>query len=186
MARAAAARDAAASAQSATGLRSITAADGDRYETQISGGAPNGLGTRLSGEASNAGDRYRGQLSGGKTNGVGVYEFADNPGNARSNALRYEGEHANDSVAGYGVTYWKNGDSFAGQDTGGGARGVLNFANGQRYEGEVRNGTRNGLGVVWSADGQVLMSGRWENGQLVEPMSASGAISLTPGSQSNP
>ena len=74
----------------------------------------------------------------------------------------------------------KSGDSFAGQDSGGVARGVLNFANGQRYEGEMRNGVRNGLGVVWSADGQVVMAGRWENNQLVEPMSASGAISLTP------
>ena len=45
---------------------------------------------------------------------------------------------------------------------------MLNFANGQRYEGEVRNGARNGYGVVWSADGQLVMAGRWENGQLVE------------------
>jgi peptidoglycan hydrolase-like protein with peptidoglycan-binding domain len=177
--RASAARQAASDAQGATGLRTITAADGDRYETQISGGAPNGLGTRLSGEIRTAGDRYRGELRMGQASGVGVYDYGDNPGN-RANVSRYEGEHAGDGAAGYGVTYWKNGDSFAGQDAGGVARGVINFANGQRYEGEMRNGVRNGLGVVWSADGQVLMSGRWENNQLVEPLSAGGAISLTP------
>jgi hypothetical protein len=151
--RAAAGRQAASEAQGATGLRTITAADGDRYETQISGGAPNGLGTRLSGEIRTAGDRYRGELRMGQAAGVGVYEYGDNPAN-RANIQRYEGEHAGDGAAGYGVTHWKNGDSFAGQDTGAVARGVISFANGQRYEGEMRNGVRNGLGVVWSADGR--------------------------------
>ncbi|MFT3725377.1 MAG: hypothetical protein QM773_17545 [Hyphomonadaceae bacterium] len=33
----------------------------------------------------------------------------------------------------------------------------------------MRNGTRNGYGVVWSADGSILMAGRWVNGELVEP-----------------
>lgn len=171
--RAAAAREAASAASSATGLRSIVAADGDQYEAQISGGAPNGLGIRVSGNAANAGDRYRGELRNGQTAGVGVYEFASNPNNAAANALRYEGEHTNDSAAGYGVTYWKNGDNFAGQDMPSGvARGVLTFANGQRYEGELRNGVRNGIGVVWGADGSVAMAGRWANGELVEPMKA--------------
>jgi peptidoglycan hydrolase-like protein with peptidoglycan-binding domain len=168
--RAVAAREAASNAQGAPGLRNITAANGDRYETQISGGAPSGLGTRLSGDIRTAGDRYRGELRGGKAAGLGVYDYGDNPG-----------KHAADGAVGYGVTYWKSGDNFAGQDTGGVSRGVISFANGQRYEGEMRNGVRNGLGVVWSADGQVLMSGRWENNQLVEPLSAGGAISLTPG-----
>ena len=69
------------------------------------------------------------------------------------------------------MTYWKNGDTFAGQETAGGpGRGVMTFANGQRYEGEMVNGKRNGFGVVWSADGQVVMAGRFENGALVEPL----------------
>jgi peptidoglycan hydrolase-like protein with peptidoglycan-binding domain len=177
--RAAAAREAASNAQSAPGIRSITAANGDRFESQISGGAPNGLGTRLSGDIRTAGDRYRGEIRAGRAAGVGVYDYGDNPGN-RANLQRYEGEHSADGATGYGVTYWKSGDNFAGQDTGGVSRGVLSFANGQRYEGEMRNGVRNGLGVVWSADGQMVQAGRWENGQLVEPLSG-GAISLTPG-----
>jgi len=171
--RASAAREAAAAASGAPGVRNIVAADGDQYEAQISGGAPNGLGVRISGNATNAGDRYRGELRNGQSAGVGVYEFADNPSNANAGALRYEGEHSNDTAAGYGVTYWKNGDNFAGQDgPGGQARGVLTFSNGQRYEGELRNGVRNGLGVVWGADGSVAMAGRWANGELVEPMKA--------------
>lgn len=170
--RAASARDTASSAQSAVGLRSIVAADGDRYETQISGGAPNGLGTRVSGDGKSSGDRYRGEIRNGLASGLGVYEFADNSNNAVAGAQRYEGEHSGDQTSGYGVTYWKNGDTFAGLESGGtgAARGVLSFSNGQRYEGELRNGVRNGVGVVWSNDGQVLMAGRWENGQLVQPM----------------
>jgi hypothetical protein len=57
---------------------------------------------------------------------------------------------------------------------------VLTFADGQRYEGEIRNGTRHGIGVVWSADGQVLMAGRWDNGLLAEPATPETAIALTP------
>jgi peptidoglycan hydrolase-like protein with peptidoglycan-binding domain len=169
--RAAQARETAAAADSAPGAREIVAADGDKYQTQISGGAPNGLGVRLSGGAGNAGDRYRGELRNGQTAGLGVYEYANNPGNSSSGALRYEGEHSSDAASGYGVTYWKNGDSFAGLGNGpnGLGRGVLTFSNGQRYEGEMRNGTRNGYGVVWSADGSILMAGRWVNGELVEP-----------------
>jgi hypothetical protein len=172
-ARAAAARSTANAAQTAPGRITSDGKDGTRYETQISRGAPNGLGIRVSGGAQSSGDRYRGEISNGMASGLGVYEFADNSNNAVAGAQRYEGEHSGDQTSGYGVTYWKNGDTFAGLESGGtgAARGVLNFANGQRYEGELRNGVRNGVGVVWSSDGQVLMAGRWENGQLVQPMS---------------
>jgi hypothetical protein len=170
-ARASVARDAATQAESAPGRASIVGASGDSYDAQISGGAPNGYGTRVSGNAMNAGDRYRGQLSNGKSSGVGVYEYADNPGNYGAGALRYEGEHRADATGGLGVTYWRNGDRFAGEArTDGTSRGVLTFANGQRYEGELRDGNRNGYGVVWSADGSVVMAGRWANGELVEPV----------------
>lgn len=170
--RASAARDAASQAGSAPGKTTIVAAGGDTYDAQISGGAPNGLGTRVSGNATNAGDRYSGQLRNGQSAGVGVYEFADNPGNSGAGALRYEGEHAGGAAAGHGVTYWRNGDRFAGEARADGASsGVLTFSNGQRYEGELRNGDRNGFGVVWSADGTVVMAGRWVDGELVEPAS---------------
>ncbi len=173
--RASAARDAALQATGAPGRTSIVAAGGDKYDAQISSGAPNGLGTRVSGNATNSGDRYSGQLRNGQSAGVGVYEFADNPGNAGADALRYEGEHAGDAAAGHGVTYWRNGDRFAGEARAdGSARGVLTFSNGQRYEGELRDGNRNGFGVVWSADGTVVMAGRWVDGELIEPALSAG------------
>jgi hypothetical protein len=180
--RAASARQTADLVKTAANIRNITAANGDRYETQISNGAPNGLGMKVSGSGGSSGDRYRGELRNGQGAGLGVYEYSDNPNNARANALRYEGEYASDAASGFGVTYWKNGDTFAGQQMGapGVARGVLSFADGQRYEGEIRNGTRHGIGVVWSADGQVLMAGRWENGLLAEPATAEGPVSLSP------
>jgi peptidoglycan hydrolase-like protein with peptidoglycan-binding domain len=169
--RASAARDAASQASVAPGKTSIVADGGDQYDAQISGGAPNGLGTRVSGNPTNSGDRYSGQLRNGQSAGVGVYEFADNPGNSSAGALRYEGEHAGDVTAGHGVIYWRNGDRFAGEARAdGSSRGVLTFSNGQRYEGELRDGNRNGFGVVWSADGTVVMAGRWVDGELVEPV----------------
>jgi hypothetical protein len=169
--RASAARETASQATSAAGIRPITAANGDRYETQISGGAPNGLGSRTSGGGRTAGDRYRGEIRNGQAAGLGVYEYADNAGNSRR-LTRYEGEHAGDQASGYGVTYWRNGDSFSGLDNADtrAARGVMSIASGQRYEGEMRNGQRSGIGVVWSGDGQVQQAGRWENGQLVQSM----------------
>ncbi|HEY1154137.1 MAG TPA: hypothetical protein VGE73_09815, partial [Pseudolabrys sp.] len=174
-ARAASARDTAMAAANAPGARSIVAANGDQYEAQISGGAPNGLGVKIAGNAANAGDRYRGEMRDGVSSGLGVYEFGSNPNNT-GGATRYEGEHVRGGASGYGVTYWRNGDNFAGQETSasGQARGVFTFANGQKYEGELRDGTRNGYGVVWAPDGTLLAAGRWANGDLVEPVTPAG------------
>ena len=159
--------DAAAQARSGAGVaRVITAPDGDRYESEMAEGSPNGVGVRTSGDAPSRGDKYRGELRNGLGSGLGVYEFADNPNNAQAGALRYEGDHAGDLAAGYGVTTWKNGNSFAGQAS----SGVLIFTNGQRYEGQLVNGAQQGLGVLWSSDGQPVMAGRWDKGVLVEPM----------------
>jgi hypothetical protein len=172
--RANAAREAAETAArvaQSSSARDITAPDGDRYRTEIAGGSPNGVGVRTSGKAVSQGDEYRGELRNGLAQGLGVYTFGDNPNNASAGALRYEGEHSGDESAGYGVTYWKNGDRFSGEaaaTNGGRGSGVLSYANGQRYEGELRNGVRDGLGVVWSAEGEVVLAGRWENGRLVE------------------
>jgi len=174
-ARAASARDTAVAAANAPGARSIVAANGDQYEAQISGGAPNGLGVKISGTPANSGDRYRGEMRDGVSSGLGVYEFGANPNNT-GGAVRYEGEHVRGGASGYGVTYWRNGDSFSGQETSasGQARGVFTFANGQKYEGDLRDGTRNGFGVVWAPDGALLAAGRWANGDLVEPITPSG------------
>ena len=173
--RAAAARQIATQADQVTnevgvnGVQEVTAADGDRYVAQVQDGVLTGLGVRTNGDTTSAGDKYRGQMQNGLGSGLGVYEFADNPNNAQAGALRYEGEHQRDAAAGLGVTYWKNGDRFAGTSTTGISRGVLTFADGKRYEGEMARGARNGMGVLWNADGTVAMAGRWENGQLAEP-----------------
>lgn len=177
--RATAARDQAARATAIAasarngvdGMAVVRSPQGDEYAAQVQDGALNGLGVRIDGGGATAGDRYSGGLKDGRSNGLGVYEFADNPNNARAGAARYEGEHANDLASGFGVTYWKNGDYLAGEaDASGSGRGVITFANGNRYEGQLINGIRDGLGVVWSSSGEVLMAGRWENGALVEPV----------------
>jgi len=170
--KAAAARRAAAEAADLADARSIQSSNGDRFDAQISNGAPNGLGIRTRVSGVNAGDRYRGELRNGQAVGVGVYEFGDNAGNVGGRALRYEGEHANDAASGLGVFYWRGGDSFSGMGAGGvgAARGVLTYANGQRYEGEMLNGQRNGTGVVWNAEGAVIQAGRWSKDQLEGPI----------------
>ena len=172
--KAAAARAAASAAESLKDARSITGAGGDRYDAQIANGAPNGLGVRVRGSGANSGDRYRGELRNGQSAGVGVYEFSENAGNTGSRAARYEGEYSGDAASGYGVFYWRSGDSFAGSGAGGGgqARGVLTYDNGQRYEGEMSNGRRDGIGVFWGSDGSVMQAGRWSKDALTEPMKA--------------
>jgi hypothetical protein len=176
--RATAAKATSEAAASAPNLRSIAAANGDRFEAQISNGAPNGLGSRITSGGSQNGDKYRGEIRDGKPSGLGVIEYGANSGN-RAGYEKYEGEITADETSGFGVTYWKNGDVFSGVKAGGGAqRGVISYSNGQRYEGDVRNGVREGYGVSWTADGQVLQAGRWENGQLVQS-------TVTPVSQSS-
>jgi hypothetical protein len=170
--KAAAARRAATEAGDLADARSIQSANGDRFDAQISNGAPNGLGVRTRGAGVNAGDRYRGELRNGQAAGVGIYEFAENAGNPGGRALRYEGEHVGDAASGLGVFHWRGGDSFSGMGAGGSgtARGALTYANGQRYEGELLNGQRNGPGVVWGADGIVIQAGRWSRDELDGPM----------------
>jgi hypothetical protein len=175
--KAAAARQAATAADGLVNAGTITAANGDRFVAQIARGAPNGVGLRVRGSGANSGDRYRGELRNGLSVGVGVYEFADNPGNSGSRAARYEGEYAADAASGYGVFAWRSGDSFAGNNAGGGgqARGVLTYENGQRYEGDMSNGQRDGVGVFWGSDGAVMQAGRWSKDALAEPMKAPAA-----------
>jgi hypothetical protein len=175
--KAAAARQAATAADGLVNAGTITAANGDRFVAQIAHGAPNGVGLRVRGSGANSGDRYRGELRNGQSVGVGVYEFADNPGNSGSRAARYEGEYAADAASGYGVFAWRSGDSFAGNNAGGGgqARGVLSYDSGQRYEGDMSNGQRDGLGVFWGSDGAVMQAGRWSKDALAEPMKAPAA-----------
>ncbi len=67
---------------------------------------------------------------------------------------------------------WRNGNRFEGQSADDGDTGVLVFANGQRYEGELLNGNRHGYGAFWNAEGDLMLAGRWENGDLVEAMPA--------------
>jgi peptidoglycan hydrolase-like protein with peptidoglycan-binding domain len=181
--RAAAARDesakalavAASARNGVDGMAVVRSAQGDEYVAQAQDGIMNGLGVRTDGGGASAGDRYSGQLRQGRGDGLGVYEYADNANNAGAGAARYEGEHAGDRASGFGVMVWKNGNYLAGQADGSGAgRGVITFANGDRYEGQLQNGLRDGLGVMWSSSGQVVMSGRWRAGQLIEPAGGSG------------
>jgi hypothetical protein len=167
-------------ASSAAGLRSLVAANGDRFETQISNGAPNGLGSRITSGGPQNGDKFRGEIRDGKPSGLGVIDYGNNSGN-RAGYQKYEGEIAADETSGFGMITWKNGDTFTGVKAAGGAqRGVINYANGQRYEGEVKNGVREGYGVSWTSDGQVLQAGRWENGQLVQSTSTPVQTALPP------
>jgi hypothetical protein len=45
--------------------------------------------------------------------------------------------------------------------------GTMTFPSGEKYAGEYRDGMRNGQGIEYSADGNVLRSGTWENNLFI-------------------
>ena len=50
---------------------------------------------------------------------------------------------------------------------------TINFPNGQRYVGFLSRGNPNGSGILYFSDGVLRESGRWSNGELVEPFAIS-------------
>ncbi len=176
--RAALARDAAKKADEAA-ARARAGAEGtrvyntstQRFETEYSNGARNGYGIFTVTAGDFVGVAYRGQWSKGGRSGLGIYAFTDNPSN-KIEALRYEGDFANDTRNGHGVYTWKSGNTHAGGYSDGlkSGPGVYRYRSGERYEGDFTGNTRNGLGVVWTSSGQVSKAGRWKDDKLVEPM----------------
>lgn len=151
------------------GFAAIRNAEGDLFEGEAAAGKPQGLGVYTQGDAPFAGDKYQGQFSAGAWNGVGVFDAA--PGGP-PRPPHYAGEFTAGRIAGVGVIVRSDGARMAGAVRDGAldGHGVETRADGSRFEGEFRNGAAYGYGVLWSADGAVIEAGRYENGQLVQPL----------------
>lgn len=46
-------------------------------------------------------------------------------------------------------------------------KGIYNYPDGRKYEGEWKNNNMNGQGILYSATGEIIANGRWENGQFI-------------------
>ena len=64
------------------------------------------------------------------------------------------------------LLYKKNGDKYTGQWDGNEGQGEINYTDGTKYTGHWRSDRRaikkHGLGTLYSAEGQVLNQGKWE------------------------
>ena len=178
-ARITAARAAQASLENA---QRMTADDGANYVGQLADGKRQGLGVAETKD----GDRRAGEWQDDKMNGRGTRKLSD--------GVRYEGQWRDNQPSGLGVVEQPGVDREEGTFGGGkfegpGLRrsladpvtvqlgewhgnvldgpGIETVGDKERYEGQFRAGKRNGYGQLTGADKKV-MSGRWDNGKLVE------------------
>ena len=143
---------------------------------------PHGLGIQVN----NSGNIYEGYWKDGKLHGRGRYignwgiyyigEWKegsyDGEGAYYYFGTKYEGNWNNNRKYGQGTLYHGNGDKYTGQWDGNKGQGEVNYKDGTKYTGQW-NGSyqdeikKDGLGTLYSADGQVLKQGQWEEGEYV-------------------
>lgn len=137
-----------------------TAHDGAIYNGEFVGGIEEGVGTL---EINDGAVKYVGEWAGGMREGRGTWT------DVRYHE-RYEGEWHAGLQHGQGTYAFVNGATYTGEwqlghITG---RGVLIDPDGDTYDGELRDMTRHGVGTYTTADGQTVLSGLWQEGNLIE------------------
>jgi hypothetical protein len=125
--------------------------NGDKYTGQYVNNIRNGTGTYI---FSN-GDRYEGEWVNGKANGKGKFIY--------SNGNLYEGEFVDNQICGKGTYSFANGDSYKGNFKNGliNGQGFFQSYKGDSYQGEFYNGKKHGFGNLYSVDGVLLCSGKF-------------------------
>ena len=108
---------------------------GFTFAAEFRNGKPNGQGTVTGG-----GGTYVGQLRDGTPDGQGTMTWS---GGGGSNNLNYVGEWKDGEMHGQGTRSWPGG----------------------KHVGAFKNGKENGPGTEYGADGKVVRSGNWENGE---------------------
>lgn len=105
---------------------------------------------------------YAGDLTNGKANGHG-YGLFETGG-------IYSGEWKDNKRHGTGKYIWKDGNMYVGeyQDDKRHGTGTYYFTTGEKYVGEWENNKRSGQGVMYGNEGEKILSGRWEDDQIVE------------------
>lgn len=105
---------------------------------------------------------YAGDLTNGKANGHG-YGLFETGG-------IYSGEWKENQRHGTGKYIWKDGNIYVGEyqhDKRHGT-GTYYFTTGEKYVGEWENNKRSGRGVMYGNEGEEILSGRWEDDQIVD------------------
>ena len=74
----------------------------------------------------------------------------------------YSGEWKKGNYNGEGTWYTKDGDKYTGIWDGYTGQGEVNYKDGKKYTGQWDYKKRHGVGTLYSADGQVLNQGKWE------------------------
>ena len=139
------------------------------------------------------GEKYVGEFRDNKFHGQGTYTYPD--------GLQYVGEFSEGMYHGKGTMNFPSGANYAGDfrlDKFHG-RGIYTFPSGAKFEGEYKNGKRDGKGsytypegekfvgefrdgkyhgqgILYSAGGTVVQSGRWEDDRLVQSFVLSPAL----------
>lgn len=142
------------------GYGTVTFTDGEKYTGDWKNDLREGEGTLFL----KNGDKYSGTFKNDAMNGHGIMIFAD--------GAQYNGEWKNNLMDGWGVLNDPNPDKFSytgtwkeGDVDG---KGTIEFKDGKKYVGETKKGTITGTGTLYNADGSVLFSGQWNNGNPVQ------------------
>ena len=136
----------------------MTYINGDKYEGEWHENNKSGKGTYTFAN----GSKYIGNWLNGFMFGYGEYFF--------KNGNIYKGNFLNDCFSGKGTLYYANGDKYEGdfvEDKATG-KGTLTYVDGKKYVGEFLNDQITGTGTVFDANGEILYTGKWNNGNFVE------------------
>ena len=151
----------------ANGQGSFLWPDGSKYSGNVLQGKLNGLGTFTWKD----GEKYVGEYIAGHRNGQGTTIFA--------NGNKYVGEYKDDKRTGLGTYFsladdqWK-GDKYVGEFKDGKFSGqgtyyylADNQWKGMKYVGEWNNNKKNGRGIEYKTDGQVSVTGLFNDGDFI-------------------
>jgi len=141
---------------SSTNIVKIVMSDGE-YEGDAFTGVPHGYG-RKNYSGFHSGQTYRGNWQNGLCHGHGLHTWPS--------GAKYEGDWESGKITGRGVYQYADGGSYEGDMVDGKSQGwgTYTYKSGRTYEGEFWNDKQHGLGIYRDADGSVLFSGRYVNG----------------------
>ena len=131
--------------------------DGSRYTGGFAKGFKEGYAVSIHSN----GDRYAGNFKTNLMDGHGEY--------TSRNGDIYSGEFKSDKKNGKGTYVWHFGDKYIGHwknDLQEG-EGTYIWSDGVRYTGHWKEGKKHGKGVEYSASGNIIQQGLWDNGVFI-------------------
>ena len=140
-----------------SGTGTYTWANGDKYVGQWKDNEVNGTGTWTGAN----GNKYVGEWKNGNMDGTGTWTEAD--GN------KYVGEWKDGNMNGTGTLTLSSGYKYEGEFKDGNmsGTGTYTWPDGSKYVGEWKNNQMHGKGTLYDANGSIIKSGTWRDGNLV-------------------